>query len=82
MNPSSYYYEIFLIFGLLLPNARSTASLLLGLSVLLQLTAIAVSPPNKVFLVASILVVQFVVVLPLVVGRSRGHLPLHLQSKS
>jgi hypothetical protein len=82
MNPSSYYYEIFLIFGLLLPKARSMASLLLGLSVLLQLTAVAVAPPNKVFLVASILVVQFVVVLPLVVGRSRGYPPLHLESKS
>jgi hypothetical protein len=58
------------------------ASLLLGLSVLLQLTAVAVAPPNKVFLVASILVVQFVVVLPLVVGRSRGYPPLHLESKS
>jgi hypothetical protein len=62
-SAACYYYEVFLVFGLL-PFELWTSLALLALSAMLEVVTVAVSPPNKIYLVATILVVQFVAILP------------------
>jgi hypothetical protein len=70
-SASSYYYEVFLLFGLLCTQPWVGVGLL-TLGLLLDVVVAAISPPNKVYLVASILVVQFVVLLPALFNRARA----------
>lgn len=69
LSPSSYYFEFLIIPALLsvrFPRVGICLVLLVGI---LELVSVSVSPPNKVYLVASVLVAQFVALLPLLVGK-------------
>jgi hypothetical protein len=69
LSPSSYYFEFLIIPTLLsvrFPRVGIGLVLLVGI---LQLVSVSVSPPNKVYLVASVLIAQFVALLPLLVGK-------------
>ncbi len=69
-SASSYYFEVFLVFGLLCEQRWISVGLLtLGLA--LDAAVLSISPPNKIYLVAGLLVVQFVLLLPVLFRRTR-----------
>lgn len=70
-SPSSYYLEILVLAGLLSATVPSVGGVLLVLSTLVQLVAVAVTPPNKIYLVASVLLVQAIVISLVLVHRAR-----------
>lgn len=59
-NASSYYLEMLAFLGLLYGGTRSVGLLLCALAFLSQYIATHVSPPNKVHLVTTVFVLQFV----------------------
>jgi len=64
-NAACYYYEVFALVGVVTASFPLVGVGLLLLCELLQLLSLSGGVPNKFYLVASILVVQFVVIVPM-----------------
>ncbi len=69
LSPSSYYFEFLIIPALLSVRFPKVGIALVALIGILELVVISVSPPNKVYLVASVLMAQLIALVPLLIGR-------------
>lgn len=75
-SPSSYYLEILMLATLMCGAFPAVGVVVLSLVAVLQLIASAVTPPNKIYLVASVMLVQAVVlIVALVRKRERSDTP-------
>jgi hypothetical protein len=75
-SPSSYYLEILMLATLMCGAFPAVGVVVLSLIAVLQLIASAVTPPNKIYLVASVVLVQAIVlIVALVRKRERLDIP-------
>ena len=69
LSPGSYYYELLLLPALASARFPKVGLLLIALVSILIMVAATVSPPNKVYLAASVIITQAVALVPLLLLR-------------